>query len=51
MQVAELEIDLKAVGDLTKVYRELDQLCRNLNDTIMQSGSEAFAEALATIRL
>ena len=47
MQVDELEIDLKAVSDLTKVYRELDQLCRNLNDTIMQSGSEAFAEALA----
>ncbi len=47
MQVSELEIDLKAVSDLTKVYREVDQLCCNLNDTIMQSGSEAFAEALA----
>ena len=47
MQVDELEIDMKAYGDLTKVYREVDQLCRNLSDTIMQSGSEAFAEALA----
>ena len=47
MEVDELEIDLKAYDDLTKIYREVDQLCRNLNDTIMQSGSEAFAEALA----
>lgn len=47
MAVEELKIDLKAVNDLTQVYRELDQLCKDLNDTIMQSGSEAFAEALA----
>ena len=47
MEVHELEIDLKAVDDLTKVYREIDQLHRNLSDTVMQSGSEAFAEALA----
>lgn len=47
MEVEELAIDLKAVNDLTQVYREVDQLCRGLNDTIMQSGSEAFAEALA----
>lgn len=47
MQADELEIDLKAVRDLTKVYRQVDQLCRSLNDTVMQSGSEAFAEALA----
>ena len=47
MQVEELAIDMKAVRDLTKVYRQVDQLCRSLNDTVMQSGSEAFAEALA----
>ena len=47
MEVAEMNIDLKAVNDLTQVYREVDQLCQGLNDTIMQSGSEAFAEALA----
>ena len=47
MAVEELKIDLKAVNDLTQVYRELNQLNQNLNDTIMQSGSEAFAEALA----
>ena len=47
MQVEELTIDMKAVRDLTKVYRQVDQLCRSLNDTVMQSGSEAFAEALA----
>lgn len=43
----ELAIDLKAVEDLTAVYREAEQLCKNLNDTIMLSGSEAYAEALA----
>ena len=43
----ELAIDLKAVEDLTRIYREADQLCKNLDDTIMLSGSEAYAEALA----
>ncbi len=43
----ELAIDLKAVEDLTLVYREAEQLCKSLNDTIMLSGSEAYAEALA----
>lgn len=47
MEVEELAIDIKAVNDLTQVYRQVDQLCQGLNDTIMQSGSEAFAEALA----
>ncbi|MGB3778006.1 MAG: hypothetical protein WA960_06580 [Tunicatimonas sp.] len=45
----ELAIDMKAVRDLTKVYRQVDQLCRSLNDTVMQSGSEAFAEVLALL--
>ncbi len=43
----ELAIDLKAVEDLTRVYREAEQLCKSLDDTIMMSGSEAYAESLA----
>lgn len=43
----ELAIDLKAVEDLTRVYREAEQLCKSLDDTIMLSGSEAYAESLA----
>ncbi len=46
MQVDELEIDLKAVADLTQLYRELEQLCAGLNDTIMLSGSEAYRASL-----
>ncbi|MEM6842905.1 MAG: hypothetical protein AAF632_11820 [Bacteroidota bacterium] len=41
MEVDELAIDLKAVSDLTQLYHEVDQLGKDLNDTIMQSGSEA----------
>jgi hypothetical protein len=47
MQLDELLIDLKAVGDLTQLYREVNQLCDNLNDTILLSGTEAFTESLA----
>lgn len=47
MEVEELAVDLKAFNDLTVVYREIDQICKGLSDTIMQSGSEAFGEALA----
>ena len=43
----ELVVDLKAVEDLTRVYREAEQLCKSLDDTILLSGSEAYAEALA----
>ena len=46
-QPTELAIDLKAVEDLTRIYRETEQLCKNLDDTIMLSGSEAYAESLA----
>ena len=47
MNAEELAIDLKAVEDLTRLYREVDQLCKSLDDTIMLSGSEAYGEALA----
>ena len=47
LEINELVIDMKAVEDLTKVYREAEQLCKNLNDTILLSGSEAYSEALA----
>ena len=47
LNAEELAIDLKAVEDLTRVYRETEQLCKSLDDTIMLSGSEAYAEALA----
>ena len=43
----ELAIDLKAVEDLTRLYREVEQLGKTLDDTILLSGSEAYAEALA----
>lgn len=47
LQVEEMEIDIQAVEDLRKLYREVEQLCKNLDDTIMLSGSEAYAAALA----
>ena len=47
LNAEELAIDLKAVEDLTRLYREVDQLCKSLDDTIMLSGSEAYGEALA----
>ncbi len=47
MKVDELAIGLKAVNDLPQLYQEVDQLCKDLNDTIMQLGSKAYAEVLA----
>lgn len=47
MQVDEMEIDFKAMEELRQVYREVEQLCKNLDDTIMICGSEAYATALA----
>ena len=46
LDVKELTIDVKAVEDLTQVYRDVEQLCRNLDDTIMLSGSEAYTASL-----
>lgn len=47
MQVEEMNIDFKAMEDLRQIYREVEQLCKNLDDTIMLCGSEAYATALA----
>lgn len=47
MQTEELFIDFKAFGDLKQVFREVEQLCKNLDDTMMMSGSEAYVSALA----
>lgn len=47
LQVKELEIDFQAADDLRQMYREVEQLYKNLDDTIMLSGSEAYAAALA----
>jgi hypothetical protein len=46
MNVGELLIDMKAVNDLTKILRPIEQLNENLNDTTMLSGSEAYTAAL-----
>lgn len=46
MQVEEMEIDFKALEDLRHIYREVEQLCQNLDDTMMLCGSEAYAAAL-----
>jgi hypothetical protein len=47
LQTEELMIDVKAYGDLILVYREVEQLCIHLDDTVMMSGSEAYMAALA----
>ena len=46
MNVTNLEIDFKAVNDLTALYRICEQLSSNLNDSILISGSEAYSNAL-----
>lgn len=46
LDVEELKVDVKAVNDLNQVYREVEQLCSSLDDTIMLSGSEAYTAAL-----
>jgi hypothetical protein len=46
MNVGELLIDMKAISDLTKILRPIEQLNENLNDTTMLSGSEAYTAAL-----
>lgn len=47
VNVDELEIDIKAVTDLSQLYRLAEKLCSGLSDTIMLSGSEAYVAALA----
>ncbi len=46
MDVAELERDYGAVRTLNGLYRSLLQLTRQLDDSIMLSGSEAYTSAL-----
>lgn len=47
MNVPEMKIDLDAVADLSPILKMADQLCDNLNDTTMLSGSEAYIASLA----
>ena len=47
LQTEELLIDVKAYNDLMQVHREVEQLCSQLDDTVMMSGSEAYVAALA----
>ena len=47
LNVGELEVDVKAVNDLSQIFRKADKLCSGLSDTIMLSGSEAYVAALA----
>ena len=47
MQTEELLIDVKAYNDLIQINREIEQLCTQLDDTVMMSGSEAYLAALA----
>jgi hypothetical protein len=46
MNVQNLEIDLKAVNDLTLFLRPTEQLASGINDTILLSGGEAYSNAL-----
>jgi len=47
MQTDELMIDIKAYNDLIQIYREIEQLCTQVDDTVMMSGSEAYVASLA----
>jgi hypothetical protein len=47
MNVSEMKIDLEAVAALNPILKLTDQLCDNLNDTVMLSGSEAYIASLA----
>lgn len=47
MQTAELFKDIKAVEDLNKIFRPLEQIVSNLDDSKMLAGSEAYITALS----
>ncbi|MBI9071952.1 MAG: hypothetical protein JEY94_10155 [Melioribacteraceae bacterium] len=47
MKVDEMKIDLKAVDDLNGIFKPLQQIESNLDDTIMVCGSEAYVSALS----
>jgi hypothetical protein len=46
MSVPELQIDMKAVYDLSNILQLLEPMLDNVNDTEMLSGSEAYVAAL-----
>jgi len=46
MDIPELKNDFNAVTTLNQVYRPLNQIDSNLNDTLLLSGSEAYKAAL-----
>jgi len=46
LDMPEFEKDVNAVADLSKILKPLRQLVEKLDDTTMQSGSEAYTAAL-----
>lgn len=46
MSVPELQIDMKAVQDMTTILQYMIPICDNVSDTEMLSGSEAYLAAL-----
>ncbi len=47
LNVEELKTDLQVVAVLTQIFRPVEQIYENLNDTITQAGSEAYVASLA----
>ncbi|MGD9488602.1 MAG: hypothetical protein AB7W47_11310 [Calditrichaceae bacterium] len=47
MNVAELNKDVKAVETLTQFFRQVEDVYKQLDDTIMLAGSEAYVASLA----
>ncbi|RIW14629.1 hypothetical protein D0X99_13905 [Algoriphagus lacus] len=45
--VPEMQKDWKAISQLLPVFRTMDQICSNLNDTLMEAGKEVLEPALA----
>ena len=46
VDVAELDVDLKAVAQLRGFHNQLFEFTKGLDDTMMQAGSEAYTAAL-----
>lgn len=51
LNVPALQVDVKAVQDLTSIEHPLENLVSQLNDTIMQAGSEAYVAGLTYTNL
>ncbi|RAI83871.1 hypothetical protein [Algoriphagus yeomjeoni] len=45
--VAEMQKDWKAISDLIPIFNGLSQLCSNLDDTLMEAGSEVMVPSAA----